>query len=572
MRRLPGRVLFPLILIVTPCYGARAADRGQCKLVLQLTVDQLRGDALMKLEPRLTGGFRYLIDNGIWYTNAHYRHSTTFTAVGHAVLATGAYPTQHGIIGNNWIDRDSRTHVYCYFDARHHVLGHRPSTESATSPKNLIGNTIADEIYLASGGTSKVFSVSIKDRAAIPCGGHTGKAFWYDKNSGQFTTSTYYYSQLPTWAQKYNASKPADKYLGRSWQLLYPKETYLHGDRDDRACERLYGTMRRTFPHPVGDSDNRKAFYSTLRFVPFGDALTLQFAKELLEQEQLGQSNRTDYLSVSLSATDYIGHCFGPFSLEYEDDLLQLDRLLADFFTYLDQTIGWEHVLIAFASDHGTDAIPEYRISMLTSQADEKSDSSVQAHEALGGRHDPEKFIATLNERLKERFGIENDLVAAFWNPNLYLDRHAVQDARLDRRVVAKALAQAVVELDGFAAAVPYEDLNAGLLPRSDLFNEMSNAFNPVRSGDVMIVQTPFWYLYHDPETFAAMHGSPYAYDTHVPVIFAGSGITQMRLGRPIEPTAVAPTIAAWLGQCQPSGCLGDPLEEVMQSVRERKY
>jgi hypothetical protein len=560
-----------LLLVVSTVvffHGVCFGSQRECRLVLQLTVDQLRGDALMKLERRFTGGFRYLIDNGIWYTNAHYQHSTTFTAVGHAVLVTGGYPAQHGIIGNDWIDRETRQHVYCYADMNHRVLGREPSMTSATSPRNLTGSTIADEIYVATGGKAKVFSVSIKDRAAIPCGGHLGKAFWYDKGAGEFTTSTYYYTQTPAWVQTWNTSKPADKYLGRSWQLLFPKETYLHGNEDDRACERPYGRMRRTFPHPVGDSSNRKAFYSTLRFVPFGDWLTLEFARELFEQEQLGRSNATDYFSVSLSATDYIGHCFGPFSLEYEDNLLQLDRLLGEFFVHLDQRIGLQNILIVFTSDHGTDAIPEYRLSLTpaASQRHASGGPDDAGHETWGGRHYPDRFIATLNAKLKQRFSVDRDLIVAFWNPNLYLDLKAVQEAGVDRKLVAEVLAEAVTSFNGFAAAVSYDAMKAGRLPQNDMSRKMSNAFNPRRSGDVMIIQRPFWYLYHDPEEFGAMHGSPYTYDTHVPVIFAGRGIKGSRLARPIEPTAIAATIAAYLRQCPPSGCIGIPLEEVLES------
>jgi len=275
-------------------------------------------------------------------------------------------------------------------------------------------------------------------------------------------------------------------------------------------------------------------------------------------------------MGLSLSATDYIGHAFGPFSLEYEDNLLQLDRHLTDFFAYLDRRIGMQNILIVFASDHGTDAIPESRMSLAPSALPGQAGiyPNAREYEGLGGRHYPDQFIAALNEKLKERFATDRNLVAAFWNPNLYLDIQAVQKTGLDKKVVAEVLAEAVTSLDGFAVAIPYDDMAAGRMPRNDVTRKMSNAFNLLRSGDVMIVQNPFWYLYHDAEKFAAMHGSPYTYDTHVPVIFAGPNTKGTRLSRPIEPTDIAATIAEYLGYCPPSNCVGKPLVEVVESRR----
>lgn len=571
LRLLPAKWFLVLSFTVF-CSCFSLGSNAQCKLILQLTVDQLRGDSLMKLEDRFTGGFQYLIDNGAWYTNANYQHSTTFTAVGHAVIATGGYPSQHGIIGNDWVDRNTHEHMYCYFDPDHHVLGQQPSDESATSPRNLISSTIADEIYLAGSGKAKVFSVSIKDRAAIPCGGSYGKAFWYDKQTGGFTTSTYYYQDYPDWVQVWNKSRPADEYLSKQWTLLRPQETYIAGDNDDRPCEHPYKQMGRTFPHPIGSKDDLKSFYSTLRFTPMGDALTLAFAKQLIDHEKIGQSDTTDYFSLSLSATDYIGHCFGPFSLEYEDNLLQLDKNLAGFFAYLDGKIGLEHILIAFTSDHGTDGIPEYRRSLAPTAA-QKSQTDLYngcQPDGLGGRHYPDKFVAKLNGMLKKQFSTDRDLIAAFWNPNLYLDPAAIHAAGLDKKTVSRVLAEAVMTLDGFALAFSYDDMMCGNLPKNKLADKMSNAFNPLRSGDVMVIQKPFWYLYPEADTYGAMHGSPYTYDTHVPMIFAGADLKRMRISRPVEPADIAATLSEYLGNCFPSGCVGEPLEEVLKQKNNR--
>ncbi|NIR44789.1 MAG: alkaline phosphatase family protein [Gemmatimonadetes bacterium] len=542
---------FALIGVLLALAAPSLAQARPPQLVLHVTIDQLRGDWPTRIEERLgTGGFRYLMSTGLYYTNAHYDHSTTFTAVGHATLATGGEAAQHGLAGNDWYDAESESRVYCVEDDRHHILGQEPKAHRGTSPRNLTSSTIGDEIKIASGGDARVFSVSIKDRGAILPGGHLGKAFWYSKGTGEFVTSTYYYDEYPDWVAKWNAEGHADRYRGEHWELLHDRATYIHGDQDDRAFEKAYYDLGRTFPHPLDNPDD-KSFYSGLRFTPMGDQLSLDFVEELIDQEAIGQRDTTDYLAVSFSATDYIGHAFGPESLEAEDNLLHLDRTLAELLRFVDDRVGLENTLIVLSSDHGVDAAPEY--------------SAELGYRA--GRLYPERFLAAVNEALGERFDTDRELVSAFWNPSLYLDLDNVETLDLDVRAVERALVEEILKIDGVAMAMTRTQVLNGDVTDTAVTRKIQKAFHPTRSGNVLFIQDQFWYLYPSPEKFTAMHGSPYGYDTYVPIIIAGPGIEEGTVSRRVDPADIAPTIAAALGIKPPSGAIGTPLTEVIEAM-----
>ena len=532
--------------LIATSYPAQAAT--QPTLVVLITIDQLRGDMPLRFYDRFgPNGFRYLMDKGTIYSNAHFQHSTTFTAVGHATLATGGNAAQHGLAGNDWHDTATGKRVYCVEDDRNPLIGKEQKAHKGTSPRNLTSSTIGDELILATGGKSRVFSVSIKDRGAILPGGHLGKAFWYSSGSGKFVSSTYYYPTYPDWVMTWNAADHAGKYRTETWDLLQDRDAYIFKDQDDRPSEKSYKHLGRTFPHRLGNED-AKAYYAALRFTPMGDQITLAFGQELMTQEKLGQGDTTDLLAVSFSATDYLGHAFGPNSLEAEDNLLRLDRTLAQFFDSIDQHIGLDQTLLILSSDHGTDEIPEYKMSL----------------GLAAGRHRPDEFIKQANMALRDRFNIEEDLVIAFWNPSLYLDPKAVEKSGLDMVTVERALAEEMMKIPGFALALTRTDLMAGNVPDTATVDRVQAAFHPIRSGNVLIVQEPFWYLYPKPDQFSAMHGSPYAYDTYVPIMFAGPGIRPQRIERLVAPRDIAPTVTAYLGIKPPSGSVGTPLSEVL--------
>lgn len=556
-----GAMLAPITaLLVLGAIPAYAADPP--KLVLQITIDQLRGDMPWRFLSRFgEGGFRYLISKGVSYTNAHYRHSTNFTAVGHATLATGGNAAQHGLAGNDWLDVATGERVYCVEDPRHPIIGKEVTEKTkhaGTSPRNLTSSTIGDELIIATGGKSRVFSVSIKDRGAILPGGQLGKAFWYSSSSGKFVTSTYYYSDYPEWVKAWNKADHASKYKDASWTLKEPQEKYVYGGQDDREGEKGYKHLKGTFPHALGaekDSD----FYKALRFTPMGDELTLAFVKELVKQERVGQGDATDMLAISFSATDYIGHAWGPNSLEAEDNLIRLDETLADLFRFIDETIGLDKTLIVLSSDHGIDQIPE----TLT------TGFYMTRHGEGHGRHDPKRFLATVDAALQKRYGSQESFIKAFWNPSIYLNLETVKKLNLSLPEVEDALRDEILKVDGFALAVTRTDLLAGRVTGTPILDKVQRAFHPTRSGNVIVVQKPGWYLYPQVDLFAAMHGSPYSYDTYVPIMFAGPGIKPAIVNRLVGPEDIAATVTTYLGVKPPSGSVGEVLTEVVDGVRD---
>jgi len=289
-------VVSSLLLFFLPS-GTEGIETARPKLVLQITVDQFRGDFPTRCLDRLgNGGLRYLLEQGVYYNNANYLHANTETAVGHATLFTDADPATHGLVGNDWINLSTGEPVYCTEDDRHHLIGKDPKPHQGVSPRNLFVNTIGDELVLSDNGQSRVFSVSVKDRGAIIPGGHQGKAFWYSKRTGEFVTSTYYYEEYPGWVTKWNGAKPADRYKGKTWDLLKDRSTYLAGELDDRPFEVDLRPLGRTFPHQYGETEN---FYLILAYTPIGDELTLDFTKTLIINEEIGNGEGVDFPAVN---------------------------------------------------------------------------------------------------------------------------------------------------------------------------------------------------------------------------------------------------------------------------------
>ena len=524
------------------------------KLVVLITVDQLRGDLPMRYRERLeSGGFRYLMEQGTHYTNAHYRHANTETAVGHSTLVTGADPSRHGIVTNEWFDQKTGEIVYNTEDDRHHLIGQAPKAHQGVSPRNLQSSTVGDELILSNAGQSRVFSVSGKDRGAILPGGHAGNAFWYSKSLGQFVTSTYYYSEYPQWVADWNASKPADRYRGKQWKLSQPRENYFAKEIDDRPYEASLGSLGRTFPHNYGDD---KYTPLLVGLTPAIDELTIDFAKQTIKNEKLGAGGATDFLAVSLSAADYVGHLFGPSSLESEDTILRLDRTLASFFEYLDKTVGLENTLIALSADHGGPEAPEYIASRIGMDA---------------GRYPFDHFMQPneLTVALKERFG-RDDLIRAHSHPYLHLDYKAIREAGLSPSEVERFVAAEVVKLPGIAYAMSRSELLDGQYVDTPIQRQIRRSFHLERSGSVHLVPKQYWFMHSTGEAakmglpgLAAIHGSPWSYDTYVPIFFAGHNVKAQTVDRRVAPTDIAPTISNYLGIKYPSGNIGNPLIEV---------
>lgn len=532
-----------LLVFVSAAHAVQAAPTSPPpKLVLQITVDQLRGDLLPRYRNRFgRGGFNLLMNRGITYANAHYETANTVTCAGHAVLSTGADVAQHGIVGNNWVERDTGKEVYCVDDDRYPPVG-EPG-KKGMSPARLTSSTTGDEIVIASGHRARAFAVAGKDRSSIVPGGHLGKSFWMSDVTGGIATSKYYYDALPDWVAAWNDRKLFTTYRQGGWTLLYPLSTYVNPSNAPNPYAHAKAKMTQSFPHELRDLSDAD-LVKALRFTPFLDELTADFARELITHEKLGANGVTDYLSISFSATDYVGHSFGPNSVESEDNLLHLDATLTKLFAFVDKTIGLRNTVIVLSADHGGDDVPEER-KMENYDADR-----------IGG----EKLRARLNQLLKDRFNGADGLVASVVPPNVYLDRAKIAAAHLDEGVVASTLAEALrTDVPGVAFAFTRADLLAGRIGHTALLDRVQRAFHPTRSGDVVVIQKQFWYFDEDPDYYAAMHGSPYAYDTFVPILLLAPGVKPMTVREPTAPAQIAPTIATLLRIRPPSGCVCDP-------------
>jgi predicted AlkP superfamily pyrophosphatase or phosphodiesterase len=556
--------LFALAAILVPVNAAWAKE--QPKLILQITVDALRGDLPTRYSNVLgKGGFRYLLEEGIHYTNAHYQHANTETIVGHASLATGTVPAAHGMVANVWFDREQGRLAYNIEDPAYHLLTAGADVDKKTeidhsqkaakvdgrSPNNILTSTLSDEMAVHFAGQSKIFAVSVKDRGAVSMAGHAGKAFWFSKKSGEFVTSSYYYDQYPDWVNQWNAGKPAQAYSGKSWSLLHAPEKYLFGDADERAYESNVAGFGRSFPHPYGKADN-KYFTTKLTLSPAGDELTLDFAKTLLNKEQLGQDEVPDYLAISFSSTDYVGHLFGASSLETEDNLARLDRTLADLFAYVDDKVGLSNTLIVLSADHGQPEVPGYLHTLGIDKAHHFDTDALDKMPAIAA--------------LKKQFGLGEELIEAYFQPYIYLNHELIRKKGLDQAVVEQAVATQLTKFKGVAYAVSSTALRTANLPDTLLTRSILRNFHLKRSGDI--------YLVFEPNVFIAdfgklkvssVHGSPWKYDTYVPIFFAGNGVSDQTISRPVEPYDIAATIAAYLEIKPPSGSVGVPLVEVLK-------
>jgi len=557
--------LFLVLMLTANLTLAAAANLQKPSLIVQITIDQLRADLPTRLMSRFgDGGFRHLYENGTVYMNAHHSHANNETIVGHTTLATGATPADHGMIGNNWLDRATAEIVYNIEDAKVRLLTAGADVDKSTeidptqkvarsegrSPAAILASTFSDELAATTNGQAKIFGVSVKDRGAVSMAGHAGKAFWFSKATGEFVTSTYYMDQYPEWVLQWNRTKPTKRYSGASWKLINDKDTYLFGSSDDRPWEADLAGFKRIFPHPWGSMEG-KYFTTLLTASPAGDELTLEFAKLLIAEEELGQDEVPDYLAVSFSSTDYVGHLFGPSSLEAEDNLLRLDRTLSSLLAHIDKLVGLDKTLIVLSSDHGAPDTPGYSNSL-----------GIPAGYVNPDNWNREEAI----ERLKKKYRLQGNVIERYAHPYIYLSQEVRSLALATREAIEQEIASELNRFPNVTAAISSRSLEHDNLPDSPLIRAVKNNFNPKRSGDIYIVFAPNWFINDfDGLKVASTHGSPWRYDTHVPVLFSGLGITPQKIYRQVKTVDVATTLAAILQTKIPSAASGEVLYEVLE-------
>ncbi len=502
------------------------------KLVLVLVIDQFRYDYLMRFRPYFVqGGFNRLLEGGAVFTDCRFDYATTMTGPGHATLLTGAYPDAHGIIENNWYDRDRQREVYCVEDLSTRLVASREKASASPgySPRNLTASTLGDELRLATDFRSKAVSISLKDRAAVLMGGHDpSAAYWYDEGSGRFVSSTYYMKTLPVWADDFNQHSPINQYCGKKWQTL-------------RETPGGQGRVLSEFEPSPGETCPDPKFLGWLDETPYMNEIELGFAAAAIRNEGLGQGPDTDILTLSLSVNDYIGHEFGPYSTEVADATLRTDRDLAAFFDELDKMVGLNNVWIAFSADHGVAPTPAF----------------IQEHKLGMGLAQPAAIRNAAEQALTKAFGpgpwIEDEDEAY-----LFLNRKTLKMRNVLESKAEEVAAQAAASQPDVAAAFTRTQFLTGSLPRSALARKAANSFNSKRSGDVFLVFAP----YAVPTSYptGTTHGTPWNYDAQVPMIFLGSAFKAGFYAAPCQPIDLAATLAARLGLTQPSGAQGTPL------------
>ncbi|WP_369047752.1 alkaline phosphatase PafA [Tenacibaculum sp. UWU-22] len=539
-------LLIFVLSIFMACHNP-SKKQSKPKLVVGIVVDQMRYDYLVRFADKYgEGGFKRLLREGFSVQNTHYNYIPTYTAVGHTSIFTGTTPINHGIISNNWYDKYLKKIVYCVDDNNYRTIGN-DGEGGRKSPNRQLTTTITDQLRLAQNMQNKTIGVSIKDRAAILPAGHTANAaYWFDGGAqGTWVSSSYYIKELPNWVQEFNKSGKVDAYLSKPWETLYDINTYTESIADDNNFEGTFnGEEKPVFPHDIPALRSKNNNYTILKYTPSGNSLTKDFAEAAIIGENLGKSKFTDFLTLSFSCTDYVGHQYGVASKEIEDTYLRLDKDLESFLQFLDQKIGKGNYTLFLTADHAAVQVPAYLQSI---KIPAKYFSYV-------------KYEQFIKEVCKKYFKSE-DLVENISNFQIFLNKEKIESLKLDVNTVAQRLADESISYKGIYKAVTARTLQTTSFDKG-ILNSLQNGYNQKLSGDVLLVPTPATVSYPKKGT---THGSGYSYDTHVPLIFYGNGIKQGVSKKEHEITDIAPTIATLLQIEAPNGNTGKVITEVLK-------
>lgn len=539
-----GRVVWSFLAAVAALAWARATiPQDPLRLVVVVTVDQMPAEMLDRYGPYFSGGFARLL-RGAVFTDAHQDHAYTVTAAGHATISTGAYPAHHGIVGNEYYDRTAQRMTYCAGDSDARILGRESAP--GRSPRNLLRSTLGDWVK-ARWPESRVYGLAIKDRSAIlAAGARADGAYWYEDAAGRFVTSSYYMDAYPDWVRAFNESGRVEQYHGRSWQKLLGDDAYVVSREDSFPAEA--DGVRVTFPHVLGEGSQQtdRAFYTELPFTPFGDEVTLAFARDLVAHEGLGLDDAPDLLFLGLSTPDYVGHRYGPYSQEVEDLFLRLDRGLEELFAFLDERVGEGRYVVALSADHGALALPEE----LVRRGVDAGRLDVRA--VFGGVREV-VAAAVRDSSIGEapRLRLAGGLVLSF-------DREAPDATALAQ--LRGRIAEALESSEGVVHALTFDSLAGVDVEAAGVIGLFRRSFHPDRAADVAVQLKE----YHVLEQRGATHGSAYDYDTHVPVVFMGPGIAPGRYGAATRTVDIAPTVATLLGVTPPVDGDGRVLGEAL--------
>jgi predicted AlkP superfamily pyrophosphatase or phosphodiesterase len=564
-----------IVLFVLPVFAQRnrptaSATAARPRLVLLIAVDQFRHDYLERFGDLFgKNGFKRLLRDGAVWEQANYDHVPTYTAPGHATMMTGAYPAETGIIGNEWIERETAKRITSVSDTTVKALGGN-ANEPAASPRRLMTSTVGDELRLATNDRSKVIGISVKDRSAIlPAGRHANAAYWFSSGSGNIVSSTYYFPQLPAWVSQFNEKRPADKFFGARWDRLLPESEYLkRAGADSPPWENIGNVAGETnaFPHTItgGATTPGPQFYSALDFTPFSNDLLVQFAEEALVNENLGKDDDTDVLTLSFSANDYVGHRYGPYSQEAMDVTLRVDRQIETFLNFVDSKVGLQNTIVILTADHGVAPIPEHAATLGLDGARLRGEDVLAAvRNAISTRYNPKGTTPDPTADYIYTYDFGGRPQPAFINGNIYFNYAALKRDGVNLDEVTRVARDAVLTVRGISRAFTRAQLLQGAVSITDpIERRVVHGFYPSRSGDLVVIQEPYKYL---GDAIPATHGTPYSYDTHVPLIIVAPGLVPGRYYDPASPADIAPTLSALLRTTPPSSAVGRILTEAIR-------
>jgi predicted AlkP superfamily pyrophosphatase or phosphodiesterase len=522
------------------------------KLVVGIVVDQMRQEYLYRFESKFSeGGFKRLMNEGFMLRNAHYNYAPTVTGPGHASVYSGTTPAMHGIIANDWYDKDLKKTVNCVSDPKQKVVG-SPEGKGAISPWRMLTSTVTDELELFTQRKSKIIGVSVKDRGAVlPAGHMADAAYWYDSKSGTFVTSTYYMNVLPDWLNKFNSLKLPDQYLSKVWNTFFPIDQYTASGPDESPYEMKYeGKEKSTFPYDLKALRKMNNEYDLLVHVPFGNDFLTDMAKATLEGEKLGQHTVPDFLAVSYSTTDIIGHAVGPNAVEIQDTYIRLDRNIEDLLKTLDAKVGAGNYTVFLSADHAVADVAQY----------------LKDNKMPAGYFNYANVQANLNEYLRKYFP-GKDVVEEISGDQVYLNQSAFQSdpstAGVQMIIATELAVKFLMAQEGVANVYSESLLRQGDYSEGGIKGAIIRGYHAKRSGDIVITLESGWYS--ATRVQGTTHGSAYRYDTHVPILFYGARIPKGSSVRYHTITDIAPTISAILEIKFPSGSTGQPVEEIFE-------
>lgn len=538
-------LLFLMIMVMTHHGNPQPSQHNvpRPKLVVGIVVDQMRWDYLYRYYDRYSanGGFKKLLQHGFSFENATIPYIPAVTACGHTSMYTGTVPAIHGITGNDWWDEQKGDFLYCTDDETVATVGSTTQSAGAMSPRNLLTTTICDELKLATNFKSKVIGISLKDRCSILPAGHSADAaYWYDTKTGNLVSSTYYMKDLPSWVTAFNGRKLVDSFYKKGWNTLHPVDTYQSSTTDNKEYEnRIFGNG---FPYTLSTLAGKN--YNPILVTPFGNTLISLFAREAIIHENLGKDNITDFLSISFSSPDYVGHSFGPNSIEEEDIYLRLDKELGELLDFLDKSVGKNQYLLFLSSDHGVAHVPGFL-----------TENRIPAGNLNPG------MLDSLNGLLKSQFGT-GDLVVALVNYQAVLNIKKADSLKLNNGEIRKATLNFLSRQKGITQAIDLESLSQAPI-NTVLKNKIVNGYFPGRSGQLQYILSPHWI--EGFEKGGTTHGAWNPYDAHIPLIWYGWNIPPGKSFREVNITDIAPTLAAILKIQMPSGNIGKVTEEVVR-------